>query len=285
MMNFVLTLTLLPAVLVMQHKFTLCCCSPSITGAETRNNFCSTLLRPFKVLYEDVIPWLVLKLRFMWIILFVSLMAGSAIVIFYQPGLQLSTQSDFQFFISSHFFEQFDFVYKKRFLYTQQQDSDFVGCLVWGVQAVDNGDPWNPDDVGTLVLDETFKFSSPEEQSWLLHLCSEIRNQSFFKSEMQMTCFIEDFVDLMQLGCVNALTGEDANPCCNQTSFPYDSSLFETCIKLFSIKGYFPNLYFNKEFSKLAAIQECFPTVFPSSFKYATNDELWRTINDWVEDS
>ncbi|XP_038057504.1 protein dispatched homolog 1-like [Patiria miniata] len=286
LMNLALTLTLLPAVIVMQHKMTKWCCSSKTSSNESKEK-CSCLAKllvPLNKFHEVLIPYLVLKLRFIWIILFLLLMTGAAIVVFFYPGFQVPSSSNFQFFVDSHYFEQYDLVYGDQFAYTQARSSNFVGCIVWGVQAVDNGDLWDPDDPGTLLLNDSFRFSSPEDQSWFLDFCRDLRNQSFFKSFEEQGCFIEDFISLMQQpSCINQY-GRDVSPCCNQSGFPYESSLFETCLAKFanylSIRG----IFFLKTNGQLAGIKVNIATTFENSFKFADNEELWRTVNGWIEE-
>ncbi|XP_022092382.1 protein dispatched homolog 1-like [Acanthaster planci] len=193
-MNFVLTMTLLPAVVVMQHKLTALCCSLKIcSGLRQCKGGCLEILsHRVKMIYEELIPSLVLKLRYAWIILFLLLMTGGAVVIFYFPRFRLPSSSDFQFFVSSHYFEQFDFVYRKQFSFSKETFSDSWGSVVWGVQAVDNGDMWDPDDRGTLALDDGFEFSSPEDQAWLLGFCQDLREAEFYTADT-LDCFIEGF--------------------------------------------------------------------------------------------
>ncbi len=288
MMNLVLTLTLLPAVLVMQHKIAVCSCRSRMqrsTAPESKRTSClNTLFKPIKVIFERVIPFLVSKLRYLWIVLFTLLMIGGFIVIFFEPGFQLPSQAQFQFFESSHPFEQYDFVYKDQFSFSEVQTSYVGGTIIWGVRAVDNGDHWKPGDSGTLVLDDSFKFYEPEHQMWLLKFCAELRNQSFVNPDGPVRCFIENFKDYMKMSCTDPLMGKDARPCCNQTDFPYDSALFEICLNAFATRGLFPELYFRRINSELAVIGVTFSTAHPRTLLYAFNDEFWKSVDPWVEE-
>ncbi|XP_022102785.1 protein dispatched homolog 1-like [Acanthaster planci] len=286
-MNLALTLTLLPAIIVMHEKVSRCCGLSYWWSQVFRCKFnkIKSLNKPFERLNKDLVPFLVLKLRYLFIVVFLLLMTGAGLVVFYSPRLNVPSRSDEQFFIDSDYLEQYDIFYKDQFSFNHQlQLPDFVGCVVWGVQAVDNGDWWDPDDRGRLVLDEGFQLVSSEQQTWLLDFCRDLRNQTFFKSsDFPLGCFLEDFITLMQQPCVNPFTGEDASPCCNQRDFPLDPTLFSTCVAKFANLGFLPGVFFNRNTSKVAAVKIAFPTTFPRSYVQASNEEIWQTVNAWVE--
>ncbi|XP_038056111.1 protein dispatched homolog 1-like [Patiria miniata] len=281
-MNLVLTMTLLPGAIIMQHKLTACCCS-SLT-CKPKRDIKKMIFKPLNVFHEDLVPFLVLKLRWIWIIVFLSLMVGSVVVVFFYPTLRLPITSTFQFFQTSHPFEQFDVVYWDQMSYSQNSFPDHVGSIVWGVQAVDNGNTWNPDDLGILSLDESFQLSDPEDQTWLLDLCRDLRSQPFYRAGQETGCFIEEFISFMESpGCVNPRTGYDLSPCCNQSGFPYESALFTSCVAKYAIQGFLPSVFIWNKDSKIAAVTVTFQTTYPSSFQYETNSEFWATVDAWVQ--
>ncbi|XP_071808661.1 LOW QUALITY PROTEIN: protein dispatched homolog 1-like [Asterias amurensis] len=288
-MNLVLTLTLLPAVIVMQHRITLCCCRSRKQRSTTTKSKCTIclnniLFKPISVVFERVIPFLVSKLRYLWITLFTLLMICGAYVIFFQPGFQLPSQADFQFFAISHPFEQYDFVYKKEFSFSKEDTYDAKGTVIWGVQAVDNGNHWEPGDSGTLILDDSFQFNETEHQTWMLNFCAELRNQSFVNPDEPVRCFIENFKNYMEMSCTNPRPGEDVSPCCNQFDFPYDPALFDLCLYAFATEDLFPELFFGRNNSRLVVINVTFTTTFPKSDLYSSNDEFWKSVNPWMEE-
>ncbi|XP_038054259.1 protein dispatched homolog 1-like [Patiria miniata] len=282
-MNLVLTMTLLPAVIVMQHKLTIWCCS-SLT-CKPKRDIKEMIFERLNVFHQNLVPFLVLKLRWIWIILFLSLMAGSVVVVFLYPTLRLPATPIFQIFASSHPFEQFDFIYRDQMSYLKSKFPDHVGSIVWGVQAADNGDTWNPDDLGTLSLDESFQLSDPEDQTWLLDFCRDLQSQPFYRAGQATGCFIEDFISFMKSpDCANPLIGFNLSPCCNQSGFPYEPALFTSCVAKYTNAGFLPTVFLRNKDSEIAVLTVPFQTTYPSSFNYDTSNEFWTTVDAWVRE-
>ncbi|XP_022088553.1 protein dispatched homolog 1-like [Acanthaster planci] len=284
-MNFFLTMGLLPSAIVMQQKVRVWWCSP-LRDLNLRYNVFVKIIKPVKMVYCELIPFFVLKLRFLWIILFLLLMSASGVVVFYFPRLKVPQSPSLQFYVDSNFLEQHEIVFKEQFSATRSRPSSTLGCILWGVQGVDNGDIWNPGDFGTLLLDNKFQLSSWDHQAWFYNFCHNIRNQSFYNSNFPSACFMEDYVQLMRRdSCVDPFTGEDATPCCNQPVFPYHPSLFKTCLYKFANQGLFPSLYFRRDNAELAVVKLIFGTNYLSGLNYWTNNELWATADSWVEET
>ena len=55
-------------------------------------------------------------------------------------------------------------------------DIDVV--IYWGVRdiATDGIDQWNPEELGTVILDERFDLSSVEAQTAVLEFCRDLKN-------------------------------------------------------------------------------------------------------------
>ncbi|XP_038059449.1 protein dispatched homolog 1-like [Patiria miniata] len=294
LMNLVLTITLTPAIVVLDHKLTRLTCRRTSKGkketsnhdnrSETHDSCRQRLIKIVKSFFEKTLPSFVLRLRYIWIVFFFLLGVGGAVVIFYRPGVRLPSVAENQFLILSHQFEQYDFIYKDQFAFANKNKPYVPGYVVWGVEAVDNGNLWDPDDWGTFSPRQDFVFSSPLDQQWLMDFCQDLRNQTFFKSDAPYDCFIERMEALMEQPCVvNPVTGQDASPCCGQSSFPYPSSVFDVCLSRFHDLGYIPSLRFSKDNSSLAVVTIPFTMSYRQSLSYALNDELWTSASTWVD--
>lgn len=105
--------------------------------------------------------------------------------------------------------------------------------FVWGIVPEDNGNYLDPLSRGTLKMDPTFDMSHPKSQTWLLQFCRRLRQQPFYQGTLGPllpNCFIESFMSWMKRRCFDTYDDVDRMPCCEVDSFPYNSSIFNTCI-------------------------------------------------------
>ena len=301
LVNFALTVTWLPAIIITQHRLMIWCCGG---GGGTDGNKSDTasvygklqkgvavLFSPMRYLTYELIPLVVLKLRFLWVALFGSLGIAFIIVTFVKPGLQLPSKAEFQLLRPSNLFEQYDLVFKHRFSFESDNKSPMTGILVFGTKPVDLGDPWNPRERGKLVLDEAFSIYEAESQAWLLDFCVDLRNQSFCHVNERFFCFFDLFVQLMSFPCVNPFTGVDSTPCCNVTPFPYPAPIMEACLKIVTTQvcaanggcdNTFPGPRFSTEDDHLAALYMVFESTYHLSFDYGTMLRYWDSVNAFL---
>ena len=101
-----------------------------------------------RVFFEKILPCIIVKSRYFWLVLFTTLAAGGAFVVFYYPKLQLPDSKEFQIFNADHPFEKYDLFLKKLFWFEKAKEQDIYGKLpiriVWGVLPIDNGNHLNP---------------------------------------------------------------------------------------------------------------------------------------------
>lgn len=57
-------------------------------------------------MFDKILPCIVVKLRYFWILLLGGLAVGAGIVVFYYPKLELPDSKEFQLFSSGHPFER-----------------------------------------------------------------------------------------------------------------------------------------------------------------------------------
>uniref|UniRef100_A0A0P6JF94 Protein dispatched homolog 1 n=1 Tax=Heterocephalus glaber TaxID=10181 RepID=A0A0P6JF94_HETGA len=250
LVNYILMVTWLPAVVVLHERYLLnifsCFRKPQQPLYEDKS--CWTVARQkchrllfavsevSRIFFEKVLPCIVIKFRYLWLLWFLVLTVGGAYIVCVNPKMKLPSLelSEFQVFRASHPFERYDAEYKKLFMFERVHHGEELHMpitVVWGVSPEDNGNPLNPKSKGKLMLDSSFNIASPASQAWILHFCQKLRNQTFFyqTDEQDFTsCFIETFKQWME----NQDCDEPAlYPCCSHWSFPYKQEVFELCIK------------------------------------------------------
>lgn len=117
MANFALMVTWLPACIVISEQVcwpTLLSLPPLLQPPYTAWHHISSTLHSF--LLTSVI-----RLRYLWILLFGSVAIASIVIVFYWPKLKLPDSADFQLFTSSHPFEQYDLVFRNKFWFERLQ--------------------------------------------------------------------------------------------------------------------------------------------------------------------
>lgn len=64
-----------------------------------------------RITFDKILPCIVVKLRYFWIVLLGGLAVAAAVVVFHYPKLKLPDTKEFQLFSSSHPFEQYVSIY------------------------------------------------------------------------------------------------------------------------------------------------------------------------------
>lgn len=183
----------------------------------------------------------IVRLRFLWFLIFTGLAIASAVAVLYYPKLQLPDSKNFQLFESKHLFEQYDAKYREKFWFETLKKSNawdnFNEKLplrfVWGVLPIDNGNHLEPKSKGTLEFDKNFDMAAPESQNWLFHFCRRLRRQSFYQptlGPLLPNCFIESLKNWMERRCKDPIDDIDRTPCCETSKFPYSREVFNKCI-------------------------------------------------------
>ena len=232
--------------------------------------------------FEDWLPKAVIKLRCVWIALLVCLTVGFICVNFVKPGLQLPNTSDFQVFSSSHPLENYYLNYKSYFRFTSSQQSGGMWLeLFWGIKLEDNGNHLNPDDYGTLQLDENFDKSSlfsSAGQKFLRSLCQSIEKQPFFVTfPSSDTCPIEAFIKT----CTSPGTA-----CCGvNASFPFPADTAEGCLRtaLSMPSSTGVRLLFDQQ-GKVIGFHLQIITVQSFTTSFTVMDDFWKKVTDWFDE-
>ncbi|XP_030842420.1 protein dispatched homolog 1-like [Strongylocentrotus purpuratus] len=296
LVNFVLTVTWIPAAVMFHEKYFIC-------DEEAQEGSCrccglwfflgriyDQVSRVGGMFFEKYLPIIIVKLRFLWILLLSGLGIGGFCVVFVEPRLRLPSQSEFQVFRKSHILEQYDQVYKETFSFETDSDNTMPAYIVWGIEPVDNGNHWDPDSEGTTVIDKNFDVTSAEAQTWLYNFCTDLRNASFhvnIASAQEEFCFIDLFKSFMENTCTGAIS-----QCCGQTTFPYPSSLFNHCVPIFygivcqdlgTCRSYIPGLWFNSD-NEVVGMVLVIKTNIKFSLSYDTIGQFWSDANGFIAD-
>ncbi|XP_023225932.1 protein dispatched homolog 1-like isoform X2 [Centruroides sculpturatus] len=315
--NMLLTLIWLPASLIIIDRWfssTCCICIPPFgiyLPYFQKFQWCSygcNILWKFhygftdssRVFFEKILPCLIIKPRWFWLIILTSLAMGSAVVVFFQPALLLPISKEMQIFGSEHPFEKYDLLLKQLFWYEKESDHQTYHNLpiriVWGVLPVDNGHYLNPHDRGNLVVDRSFLITSRESQEWLLSFCKKLHNQTFCKPTSQMpksSCFIENFKYWMERMCVDGVSHQNRTPCCQTSKFPYSADVFNLCIgEIIGILHYTPSYIFtsgvagprfSKETGDVGAIVIEYGSTVSSTGTYEEIKEFVTSVDNWMK--
>ncbi|XP_038077701.1 protein dispatched homolog 1-like [Patiria miniata] len=255
-----------------------------------------------RIFFDKILPCVVVKLRYMWLLTLSTLTLGGFILIFLNPKLQLPTLPEFQLFRSLHPFERYDFIYKDMFWFEKVNSTGSQGyahlplTIVWGIQPKDNGNPLDPDNHGTITFDETFNLALPDSQQWLMKFCARLRNHTFYfpTSGLQFkNCFIENFKTWMQSrNCLDPETGESHRPCCQESAFPYSQDVFKTCLKeavsvLYhefpvAFSKYTPGPRFSGPKDKIVAAIVEFDSTQTFTYSFEQIKSFWTRFDAWV---
>lgn len=251
------------------------------------------------LLFLKIAPCGVVKFRYIWVCWFAVLAAGGMYMSCIDPGMRLPTleSKDAQLFRSSHPFERYDTEYRHMFMFERQrngEDKPVMVTLVWGIEPTDNGDHFDPNSNGSLVLDPHFNMSSADAQIWLRDLCGRVRNQSFYsrtspEDRNMMTeniCLVEQLIHWVSLRrCSDP--DDNLRPCCNDLSFPYAPSVFEKCLSMMLAERYSEGhlahtggLYFHPD-GRFAALVLEFKTTYLYSFNYSKTNTFYKEILTW----
>ncbi|CAH1263796.1 DISP1 [Branchiostoma lanceolatum] len=309
--NFILMITLIPSTVVIYEKYiaNVCTFKKKSNVYSLKKScveiFCDLgrkveyeLSEMSRIFFDKLLPCIVIKYRYVWLVWFVGMMVGGFCVLFVSPGLHLPSQKDFQVFSRSHPFEQYDMVHREQFWFEKAQDNEYAYLpitMIWGIVPKDNGNHLNPDSRGKLLFDDTFDVTSPASQEWLKGFCLRLRNQSFYQPTPgpQLTnCFIELFQQWMDRECVDELTGEDFHPCCNKHAFPYPRDVFNHCIKVATMElDNMPRFRFYREtpgprFDEKDRIRGLiieFDSKYKFTLAFDTMDKFYHEVEAWMQ--
>ncbi|XP_056645516.1 protein dispatched [Diorhabda sublineata] len=259
-----------------------------------------SISRFFKTRENWILDYII-KFKYFWFLSLVTLALISGFIVFVYPKIQLPDTNEFQLFVDSHPFEQYDFKYKNHFWFTRPEKNDQVTYklplrFVWGVLPIDNGDYLDPSNLGTLTPDPSFDMSDPESQEWLLNFCQSVREQPFYQSmigPLLPNCFVETFMKSMDRKCYDPFLDQDRSPCCETAKFPFNRTVFNKCIinEIADIYNTPSNLLnpgmagpkFSKDQNptiKIVIIE--YDSSYSYSMSYEQMDSFFKNVEEWM---
>jgi hypothetical protein len=107
-------------------------------------------------------------------------------------------------------------------------DPQFALQVVFGVQAADNGNRFDPNDSGSIVYDDDFDAAS--NQVYLIEFCDRID-----KPTKDYSCIFQQFDSWLQLQSQSGSPDDQyLNSCNGETSIPVEADAFDQCFIAFS---------------------------------------------------
>ncbi|XP_053701893.1 protein dispatched homolog 2 isoform X2 [Synchiropus splendidus] len=250
------------------------------------------------LIFLKILPWGVVKFRYIWVCWFTVLAVGGTYMSCIDPGMTLSTLESraTQLFRSSHPFERYDAEYRHMFMFERQrsgEDKPVMMMLVWGIKPSDNGNHFDPTSNSSLLFDTAFNMSHLDAQVWLKDLCERVQNQSFYytpslenKNEMTDVCLVEELTRWVSARQCSE-SADPLNSCCNNISFPYTPSVFENCLSMMLAERYTEGhlahhggVYFKPD-GGVAALVLAFRTTYMYSFNYSRTSRFYRDTLAW----
>ena len=282
--NLVLMVTWTPAVIVAEEKWCKLCFINSPKLYRKVHEY-------YRYFFERVLPKFVVRLRFLWLLLFGAMGIISGFIVFHYPKLQLPTSFHFQMFRDDHMMEIYDKQLRDNFWFEKavnERKPLMPLTFVWGVEEEDSGDSLDPYNRGTLTFDRSFNPSTRAAQTWLKQFCVNVRDSGFYMkvSPIESTnCFIEYFITYMNQNC----TSEETT-CCQRNVFPYDERLFNYCLaryipllmrlNSYTWDKYTPGVKFVG--NKIQALVVQFSSNLTFTYDYKTQKSFYRSASRWM---
>ena len=230
LMNFLLMVTWVPCLMVLQEKAAKC----SIFPCELKlwQLIRLKVSQALNHLFAELLPLVISKAWYVFIILFVTGGVIGIVAVFVTPKFQLPSSTYFPMFTGDHPFEIFNRDMKQRFEFSNPtlSGSDVLDLyFTWGIKPVDNSDHLNPFTNGYLDFDTLFSSSRPEAQTWMVEFCARLKNESFIHETMRdIDCTYTVFWDFFERNC-SSLENQTLTECCEK-EVPVESELFDTCL-------------------------------------------------------
>ena len=307
LVNFILMITWIPATIVIHDKWCSVCFSCYQSDIHIRYQrigyYCCRLPRKIyeafvdwaRIFFEKFLPYAVVKLRYLWLLIFLTLSVCGLLAIVYYPKLRLPSANAFKVFSPEHPFEVYDFVMKEQFWFEKAAGSSVATMplvIIWGVYPVDNGNYLDPHQTGSLELDTSFNMATPAAQKWLMEFCASLRSTKYYHPYpgLQLTnCFIENFKKYMERPC-----DRDETKCCGLTKFPFPKKDFEECLRLYVplLQKTMLKLYMNKDagprYLKTSTDVAALIVEFDSNKSYSLNyqemKDFFTYMDNWVKE-
>jgi hypothetical protein len=150
-----------------------------------------TLTRLSHAIFTVYIPRLIIKLRYMLIIIFFILGIIGLFIVFYYPKLTPPKSRRYQFFQLTHPFERFEYQMRDEFLSYINEDKDNITnpllIFIFGVEDTDLVHPFNPDqekfiDNENIVYNKKIDFYDPKILRWFDTFLKDLNRSELFSN-------------------------------------------------------------------------------------------------------
>ncbi|CAF1439929.1 unnamed protein product, partial [Didymodactylos carnosus] len=299
--NFLMNITMIVAFVIIYEKL----CEPlsaRLNFSKFTNivdAFMLHLTRLNHKLFTVYIPKLIIKLRFLFMLFFLTCGIIGLIIVFYKPKLSPPKSRRYQFFDIEHPMEKFEYHMRDQFLSYINEDKENITnpplLFIWGVDDTDTTHPFYPDDTKSkkqhqLVYNNKIDLYDRNVLKWFDHFLKEL-NQSDLFVNVEET--YSDWLSLGRLihGFINSNISElsiksDSEdffipPTRNQTVLAIERLI--TFIKASStIKQNFRIGFLPDQMKKIKAF--IFIVNMNCTFSnYSTQDIYYRKLNDYFQ--
>ena len=288
--NFVLMITWIPAIIILIERFNDKYCKTTCTFLDQCQEVAS---RASKAFFGKILPAIVIKPKFIWLFLFLSLGAGGFVVVFVTPQLKLPSSSNFQVLPLTHPVEAYDFSLQDRFQFLKDRvkTSQYQIWLVWGLKAEDTGNWLNPNDTAGLRFDDDFSLRDGTSKQWMSAMCHKLKNQTFVnKQYKQRPCAFDLYKKILKESCLLMHSVPALSPCCNYSRNTDNQELFDECLPLLTVLALRMTGAENRSLdapvfdsnNKLKAYVVSFTSTQAWTTSYKPMDTFYKNINSFM---
>ncbi|CAF3558272.1 unnamed protein product [Rotaria sp. Silwood1] len=196
--NFLMNITMIVSFVIVYEKF----CEPLSARLGLFNHFpslfdkvLSTLTRLSHVIFAVYIPRLIIKLRYLMIIIFFIFGIIGLIIVFYHPKLSPPKSRRYQFFQLTHPFERFEYQMRDQFLSYINEDKENVTnpllIFIFGIEDTDLIHPFYPEDgkinqnKQNLIYNKNIDFYDPNILRWFDIFLKDLNRSDLFINVQQ----------------------------------------------------------------------------------------------------
>ncbi|UJR30169.1 hypothetical protein I4U23_017709 [Adineta vaga] len=196
--NFLMSITMIVSFVIVYEKV----CEPLSARFGIFNHFPSifdktlaTLTRLSHAIFTVYIPRLIIKLRYIFILIFFCFGIIGLIIVFYHPKLSPPKSRRYQFFQLTHPFERFEYQMRDQFLSYINEDKDNVTnpllIFIFGIEDTDLVHPFYPEDSKinqnkqNLIYNDNIDFYDPKTLRWFDSFLKDLNRSDLFINVQQ----------------------------------------------------------------------------------------------------
>lgn len=250
-----------------------------------------------RIFFEKLLPWVVIRLRYFWLISLSVVTVISTVIVFYKPGISLPSRNYFMLLKKSHPLERYHTEMKEKFWYLSEIEHYPMPIhVVWGVKPLDNSNGLDPHSEGYTEVDHHFRLNDSLTLLWFRQFCNDLAVQSFTvygNEPMLPYCFVPDFMDWMKRDCKDPGGNKDKTnfPCCKDSPFPYRLNVIEKCIQTaaFDFDKHQVNdflsgpLFTVNTSSRVGGVVISFLSRYNFSFSYEQMQQFHSEVGSWIK--